>query len=155
MVQEIKRKLLSLAEFITCIIIYTYFTLPLHEWIHLSVLKMLGGNGYILSTPFGGFTVITESPKFFEFLVPFSGGIFVGLIYTVLFLWNKYSDDIEEMMALLPNITSQFTYGIFEGLFIYMPFEWFVNTGQYVVMVSYIVGLVASSCIIVVRLLYR
>jgi len=109
--------LLSIAEYVTCFIIYLFVRLPVHEWIHLTVLRLFGGDGYIVPTFWGAQTVFTRMPTHVT-IVAFAGGLGLGAIFFALAYWDWHDEDIEECAALLPHALSESFYGVFEGLFI-------------------------------------
>jgi hypothetical protein len=148
MVSQVAKSLaLSVAEYITCYFIFTIITMPLHEWIHLSVARMLGGDGYIIATPFGALTVLTKTPQHF-YLVALSGGILTALLFLLLFFWDVYDDDFEEYCSLIPLITSQLGYSIFEGIFVAsMSIDSFVAWGTAVLLTCWAIGAVVSIAI--------
>jgi len=117
MVMNIKQMILSIAEYVTYFVIFYYVRLPIHEWCHLSILRMLGGDGYIRATLWGAETVFTRMPTH-PTIVAFSGGLGLGTIFLFL-MWTDWIDgDYEEVSALLPNCLSEYSYGVFEGLLI-------------------------------------
>ena len=118
-----KRLFLSLAEYVVCFMLYTWFTVPLHEWIHLEVLKWLGGDGYIIKTWYGGAVIFTKPPSN-PTIVALAGGLGVAILYALIFYWDYYDGDWEEAGAVLPQLFSQLFYGVFEASYIYtMPFH--------------------------------
>jgi len=132
---------LRVAEYVVCFLLFTYFTTALHEWLHLSVLKWLGGDGYITKTWYGGAVVFTEMPSN-PTIVAFAGGIGIAILYTILFLWDYYDNDYEEAAALLPVIGGQLAYGLYEGFFIYtIPFSEFMKWSEVVSVTGWTVGL--------------
>jgi len=107
----------SIAEYVIYFILFYYVRMPVHEWIHLEVLRMFGGDGYIRATFWGAETVFTKMPSH-PTCVAFAGGLGLGTIFLFL-IWTDWIDgDWEEVSALLPNCLSEFSYGVFEGLFI-------------------------------------
>ena len=115
---SLKRWALSVAEYIICLLLYTYFTVPVHEFLHLIALRLLGGDGYIVQTWWGAAVTFTKQPSN-PILVALAGGIGVAALYTLIFYWNYCDGDLEEASAVLPLIGSQLAYGIFEALFTY------------------------------------
>jgi len=114
---KVKEMLLSIAEYVIYFTIFYFVRLPVHEWCHLSVLRMFGGDGYIRATLWGAETVFTRMPSH-PTAVAFAGGLGLGTIFLFL-IWTDWIDgDWEEVAALLPNCLSELSYGAFEGLFI-------------------------------------
>jgi len=150
--QVAKRIALSIAEYAACYIIFTIMTVPMHEWVHLVVARMLGGDGYIVATPFGALTVLTKIPEHF-YLVAFSGGIFTAIVYLILFIWDVHDNDVEEYCSIIPLITSQLGYGVFEGMFVAsMPMDAFISWGTVVLIVCWGIGMLASLCTLIYHL---
>ena len=116
----VKHGVLSIAEYLSCFLIYLMTTVGLHEFLHLSVLRQLGGDGYIVLHPLGGGGVVyTHFPTAAngELIVLFSGGILVFVIYTIFALWNYKDENYEELAALVPIALMQLFYGLYEGVF--------------------------------------
>lgn len=120
-----------------------------HEWIHLNVLRFFGGDGHIIMTPLGGAGVVfTRDPSNF-LLVALSGGVGVGLILLVKFIYD-FKDDPEEAAAIIPFMVSQLAYGIFEGFFIAnMPRAQFTLWSQRIWLVSLLITLPLSLIYVV------
>jgi len=117
----LNRKLLSsIGEFVCDTVIYSLLSLCWHELLHLWVLRMLGGDGYIIQVPygipFGLICVMTKLPEHGLLLVYLSGGFGCGLTWLVLAWWSWVDRDWEDYTALLVNAFPQFAYGILETL---------------------------------------
>jgi len=143
----IKKALESIAEFATCFILYYWLTVGIHEYLHLSVLRWLGGDGHIVLTYYGGamvFDKMSTVPYGF-LLTSLAGGIGVALIYGVFALWNWKDGDIEEWAALLPISAMQLGYGIYEGIFLsILPFQTFLDYAWIPTIIGF--GIVAVPC---------
>ena len=117
----IKAFLCSMVEFAIFFMIFYLVTTGIHEWFHLTTLKMLGGEGYIIKDVWGVTgTVFIKEPSN-PFLVCLAGGIGTGLLYLAIIILNWYDKihrDFEEVAALVPFCICQLVYGIFEGFFI-------------------------------------
>ena len=125
----LKGGLASIAEFVTCFIIYFGLTVAIHEFMHLGVLRLLGGDGHIILTGYGALMVIDiqSSNPYSSFLVGLAGGIGVALIYGLLALWNWNDAEFEEWAALIPISSMQLGYGIYEAVFLgILPFDTFL-----------------------------
>jgi hypothetical protein len=126
----IKSALGSIAEYGTCLILYYWLTVGIHEYLHLSVLRWLGGDGHIILTPYGGAMLIDKmsAVPYSYLLTSLAGGIGVALIYGLLALWNWKDGDIEEWAALLQISAMQLGYGIYEGIFLnILPFQTYLD----------------------------
>ena len=126
----IKNALASVAEYATCLVLYYWLTVGIHEYLHLNVLRWLGGDGHIILTYYGGAMVFDKmSPISYSFLLTsLAGGIGVAAIYGLLALWNWKDGDIEEWAALLPISAMQLGYGVYEGIFLsILPFQTFLD----------------------------
>lgn len=146
---KLKPLLMSIAEYVLYFALYMYFVIPIHEWIHLQLLKLFGGDGYIAMTWYGGGVVFTKQPTH-PTIVALSGGIGIAILYGIIAYWNYISMDWEELASLLPNIGSQLFYGIFEGTYIYvMPFQEFLKWGTLIQMIGWSIGLIASFYILI------
>ncbi len=125
----LKGGLASIAEFVTCFIIYFGMTIAIHEVMHLNVLRFLGGDGHIILTGYGALMVvdIQSSNPWSSILIGLAGGIGVALIYGVLALWNWNDAEYEEWAALIPISAMQLGYGVYEAVFLsILPFETFL-----------------------------
>jgi len=109
--------LMSMAEYVTCFMIFYLVRIGVHEWFHLETAILFGGEGYIIKTFFGALTVFTKMPRH-PTVVAFAGGLGLGAIFFALAYWDWHDWDIEECAALLPHAFSETAYGIFEGLFL-------------------------------------
>jgi hypothetical protein len=138
-----------MAEYIICLLLYTYFSTPIHEWLHLNILRWLGGEGYIVQTWWGAEVIFTKQPSN-PTLVALAGGIGVAILYFLIFYWDYYDGDLEEASAVLPLIGSQLTYGIFEALFVYrMPLGEYIFWGGLVSGIGWAIGFLVSLKFIV------
>ena len=135
-------------EFALTFLIFYWFTLAIHEWCHLSVLRYFGGDGYIIRTWFGAGIVFTSQPLYPQ-LVAFAGGIGIAIFYTFL-CFMDWDDDIESAAALIPLICSQLAYGIVEGFFIFnVSAKTFSRYASQALTVGWVVGLILSIIVIV------
>lgn len=123
-----KHKVLSsIYDFMVCFLLYNVaFPIPLHEFLHLSVLRWCGGDGVIQIFPGAVVTIPTKNPTTPHgiLLSAFSGGLGVGLIY---FLMLSREDEIEERLAILPQMFAQTSYGMFEGLYFLTGIKFFLE----------------------------
>lgn len=133
-------------NFLLCFILYFWLTVAIHEWIHLSVLRSLGGDGYIMRTWYGGATVFTATPHSWLGVsgwawTAFAGGIGVALIYSLLALENWFEASAEEFVSLMPIIGAQLFYGVYEGLFeASLPQSAYLYYANFVVFSGFIAG---------------
>ena len=133
----------SLAEYIITILIFYVFTVAIHEWIHLEAVYFFGGDGYIVKTAYGGAMKFTVMPTY-PTITAFAGGLGVAGLY-LLIMSLDWLDDIEQAAAMIPLATSQFAYGLVEGLLIFtIPFEEFFNIAQIALAIGWFVGFVIS-----------
>lgn len=100
------------------LLIYYYVSMVVHEFTHLAILKLLGGDGYI--DWMRGCVVIT-SPPLSVFAVACSGGIVLGIVLIIVtYLLLHYIDFGEEgeifVLLLIPIAVFQVLYGIYEGV---------------------------------------
>jgi len=108
-----RETLLSILEIVVCYAIYVFITVPIHEFLHMYVLKALGGDGYCRLTPFGAEVIFTKMPRM-PWLVTLSGGVLTGLIFLALAYWDYIDGDWEEYIALHMTAWPQIFYGVFE-----------------------------------------
>jgi len=145
---KVKEILLSIAEYTIYFALFMYFTTPIHEWVHLQLLRFLGGDGYIVMTWYGASVIFTRQPSH-PTIVALGGGIAAAFFYSLKAYWNYISMDWEELAALLPHIGGQLFYGIFEGLYIYtMPFSECLKWASIVQSVGFMLGLLVSLYVI-------
>lgn len=139
-----KQAILGVAEYIVDFLIFWLVALAVHEFIHLNVLRMYGGEGYTAFTITGGAVVFTKPPSNY-FMFALSGGLGIVAIYGLLAFWNWKDRDMEEFASILPFIGSQLAYGIFEGLFVFtMPRRLFNEYGGYISTAGFVFGLAIS-----------
>jgi hypothetical protein len=149
---NLKTFALTITEYIICLLLYTFFTAPLHEWLHLTTLRRLGGDGYIIQTWWGAETVFTKTPTN-PTLVALAGGIGVAILYALIFYWDYYDGDLEEASAVLPLIGSQLAYGIFEALFVYtMPLGQYIYWATIISNIGWATGFIISLNLLIQRL---
>jgi hypothetical protein len=110
-------------EIVFYAVIYTMFSVAVHEYFHYNVLRMLGGEGYAVFTWFGGAVVIEKFPPNPQAmtLVALAGGVGVGMLLIFSAIWDYISKDFEEMLAELVIGFAQLSYGLYEGLFWWLP----------------------------------
>jgi len=84
---------------------------PLHEYCHLVVLRILGGEGLIVSWALNQmqYEQYTRSQLI---LTAYSGGILSGIVWLLLSFHDR---DIENRLVSRVIAVSQIVYGIFEG----------------------------------------
>ena len=139
----------SVAEFVIIGLIFLLSSAGIHEYFHLKVLSLLGGNGYIMLLPeyMAGDVVITIAPSNYT-LFYLSGGLFTALMFSILayFTWRrKYT---EMFAALLPVIMMETFYSMFEGVFWALPIAEYMSIAYPIVIVSGLVGLAISIYIV-------
>jgi len=140
--------LMSMAEYVTCVIIFYFVRLPVHEWFHLEVARLFGGDGYIIKTFWGAATIFTKMPTHVT-IVALAGGLGLGTLFLILAYWDWHDWDIEEFSALLPHALSEVSYGTFEGLFLpvlgffgtKLTMEQFLQYASIIGVAGWIVGL--------------
>jgi len=145
---KVRQMLFSIAEYVTCFIIFYFVRLPVHEWLHLDVARLFGGDGYIIKTIWGALTVFTKMPRH-PTVVAFAGGLGLGAIFLILAYWDWHDWDFEEFAALLPHAFSEVSYGTFEGLFLpvmgffgtKLTMEQFIQYGTIIGLAGWIIGL--------------
>lgn len=136
----------SFAEYFITLLIFYLTTIPLHEWFHLEVVRFFGGNGEIIKTVYGGAMRITSSPNGWIGLTAtaFAGGIGIAGLYALIASLD-WLDDPEQFAAMIPLITSQFAYGIVEGIYLLtVPWENFVEIAQIALIIGWVVGIFIS-----------
>ena len=112
-------------------------SLGLHEWFHLTLLQIFGGQGHIIMT-FYGAAVVIDQPSTHMSLMTFAGGWGVALFFSVLAFFDWWHRDVPEWAALLPTIAGQATYGTFEGIFEgNIPQTQYVFYGQIVTIIAF------------------
>jgi len=109
--------LISILKYASYFAVYYLIRTPVHEWIHLYVGSFFGGEGYIIPALWGATTVFTRSPSNTA-VTYFSGGLGVGGVYMLLIYWRWRERNFEECAALFPHSFSEFSYGLFEGLYL-------------------------------------
>jgi len=114
---KVRKMLSSITEYVVYFMLFYYVRIPIHEWIHLDVTRIFGGNGYIEKTFWGAQMVFTKMPTH-PTVAAFAGGVGLGLIFLFLIYLDWIDWDVEEIAALLPHCLSEFSYGVFEGLLI-------------------------------------
>jgi hypothetical protein len=153
-----KNGLASIAEFVTCFVLYFWLTVAIHEFLHLSVLRWLGGDGHIILTGYGGAMVYdkTSSNPYSSLLVGLAGGVGVALIYGLLALWNWKDADFEEWAALIPISAMQLGYGIYEAVFLnVLSFETYLKYAWIPSLVGFVVVAVPAFWILVNQIYVR
>ena len=157
-----RKILLSIAEYVCCFLVYWLLRLPFHEFAHLRVARMFGGDGYIEFTLWGAATFFTKTPEH-PTIVAFAGGLGTAGFFAVLLAF-KYDDrDWEEIAAILPNLCGELFYGIFEGLLLpsigffahKISFSAFLQWGMIIGLIGWTVGLVLGWYLWLKNLLQR
>jgi len=103
-----------ISSYIAHLLMFTLLSVGMHEFYHLAVLKLLGGEGYIRLTLWGGYVTPELAPAWGMWIVLLSGGSLTALTLAILGLW--FEDEVEERAAVLPHITTQLGYGVCEAL---------------------------------------
>jgi len=145
---NVRQMLFSIAEYVTCFMVFYLVRLGVHEFFHLEVAILFGGDGYIIKTFWGASTVLTKMPTH-PTVVAFAGGLGLGTIFFILAYWDWCDWDFEECSALLPHAFSETAYGIFEGLFLpvmgfwgtKLTIEQFIQYGSIISLTGWIIGL--------------
>lgn len=134
-------------KYIATFLAFYFISTPLHEWGHLLMCSYLGGECYIeRRTTLAGtynLTVFVKDPSSM-FLFSLAGGITVAVVFSLIYLFDWYSNDVIGAMAILPSITRQLVYGITEGVCYNMKFYQFVNIGSIATTLGFMVGLSIS-----------
>lgn len=139
-----KQLIFSIVKYILTFVIFYWAMAGIHEWFHLVALRALGGDGYVVSTWFGGGVEFTKWPTNPD-LVAYVGGLGVALIYGITMIFDWLSYDTPGSAALFPIVTAQATIGILEGMFImHVPRAMYqsISTGGFVVSLG--IGFVIS-----------
>jgi len=108
-----------IVDVLTSAFVFFMLTLAWHEFCHLMVLKVLGGDGYIIYTLLGGFVIITKAPDtLLELvLVYLSGGLGCSLLYAYFyFWWLEEPTDRYVRLICLAFLISQIAYAVLEAL---------------------------------------
>ena len=135
-----KKQIVSIIEFIFIGVILLYVTSAFHEYVHLKVLHLLGGDGYIV---YPLETIITF-PSSNDMLMAFSGGLVTAGVLIVFFVLALKHDYIELASALLTHFFVQVGYGIYEGFYWQVPNPEYMIWGRLVALVSLTIGLIVS-----------
>jgi ABC-type uncharacterized transport system permease subunit len=117
------RRLEAFAELLFYTVAYLMFSVAAHEYLHYNVLRMLGGEGHAVFTWFGGMVVIEKLPPepWAMTLVALAGGVGVGMLLIAAAYWDYISRDFEEMLVELVIGFAQLSYGVYEGMFWWLP----------------------------------
>ena len=142
----LKKAAWSVIVFVWCFLLYYGLTIFIHEALHLFVLRSFGGEGYIILTSSGGLTKFTTPPApTGMFWVALSGGVGVAAIYAMFAVINYKQHSMEEFASLLPFLTGQLAYGLFEGFFVFsMPRVLFNYYGSIIANIGFIAGLIIA-----------
>lgn len=108
-------KLLRLGEVLIEALIFLVLTICLHEYSHVQVVNLLGGEAYVKYTLLSGVTVVTNIPTYphWWILTALAGGLTVVFIYYVL---DSLILEDDTSIALRLVIGHQLPYAILEGL---------------------------------------
>jgi len=118
--------------FVYCYLIFWAMTLPVHEFGHLLVLIMFGGDGYIKLLPSGAAvfpTVLPVGGYWKIIVVALMGGLSVTILYLLLAL--RPGQDIDDKFALMTNAVAQGVYGFCEML-AFAGFDWIYDYLMYI-----------------------
>lgn len=147
---------LAFTKFLVLLFAFNYFTTGIHEWIHLSVLKYFGGNGYIVRTWLGGGATVFTKNSSNPFIVALSGGVFVGLLFLAIALLDWSTFDSEGFAGVLPIALSQISYGVFEAFFMYsMPRGEYMAWAGLANAIGLFIGLPISLWVLAVSLMQK
>jgi len=117
---------MDLKTFFTNFVLRTISIIFLHEFSHLFILLLLGGQGFISINAFGLFTEATTAPSFpygME-IVAFGGGILASAFCLLLWYFEESKSD---KFIWRVNGWVQFSYGLVEGLMYNNEFLWEYN----------------------------
>jgi len=103
-----------LIKYIIHLFMFMLITAGMHEFFHLTLLKLLGGEGYIGLSFWGAYIIPERMPPRGAWIALLGGGFLTALTLTILGLW--FENEPEEKAAVLPHILTQITYGICEAL---------------------------------------
>jgi len=104
-----------LGEVLVQALIFLVMTICLHEYAHIQMLHLLGGDGYVKYTFFSGYTKVTVIPSYehWHILTALAGGGIVVLVYYTL---DGMILEADTSIALRLVIGHQLPYAIMEGL---------------------------------------
>jgi hypothetical protein len=112
----------KLGSLITMLMLLSLATAPLHEWSHVMMTRVMGGDAYVTYSPgyvaSGGFTHFITVPDHGLWWVYFAGGFGVFLGCMVLWLWARISKTMWDMNMELPALMiglMQFFYAFLEA----------------------------------------
>jgi len=151
-----KQLFISIAEYAFCLTIFLFVDTGIHEWSHLTILRLLGGDGYIIKTPFGAGVVWTQMPThpLGPLIVSFGGGIGAAIIMLIIIIWDLW-DDVEEAAAAFPIFTRNLVYGIYEGLFILnTPRDVYIQNGMVISNLAFVVGVGLGILLFVYKVIW-
>jgi len=136
----------SVAQYLSIGFILLYGALAMHEMLHLKLLGVLGGDGYIVSRGFVSETVATIMPS--NGYIVASSGIIVSLLYSLIAYICYRRNFVELYASLLPTISLQLGYGIFETIMWQTPTSEFLVYALPVGLVSVLIGFFISIYIL-------
>jgi len=132
---------MMILEYIAHLFTFIMITVGVHEYFHLAVLRLLGGDGYIRLTWWGGYVVIEVMPEHHLWLVYLSGGFLTAVIFFILGMW--FENELEERAAALPHFLSQLGYGVCEVLLLpLLGVEHFIIISGIITSALFVVGAV-------------
>ena len=124
-------------------VVFDIFGIATHEYLHYNVLRMLGGDGFVVYTWLGGRVIIEKMPTepCSITLVMLAGGLGVGALLLLLAYLSYRSRSYEEMFAELVVGFAQLTNGIYDGFFWWLPRPEYYIIGEIVGSLGALLGL--------------
>ena len=109
------RRLLRLGEVLVEALIFFVIMVSLHEYAHVQVIQLLGGEGFVKFTVLSGVTTVTRIPAFphWHILTAVTGGGTVAAIYYAL---DGLILEDDTSIALRLVTGHQLPYAVLEGL---------------------------------------
>lgn len=142
----------SLLKYFVHFFVFMMMATGIHEWFHLGVLRILGGDGHIKMTWFGGVCIVDAMPRCCMWLFYLSGGAFTALVFFLLSWFHE--TEIEERCAVLPYIINQCVYAIYECVFITrLPFGTYIKYGMLLGAMTFSIGIIIGFWILLEHIL--
>lgn len=114
------KRMLRLGEVLVEALIFLVLMICLHEYAHVQMLHLLGGDGYVKYTFLSGYTKVTVIPRYehWYILTALAGGGVVVLVYYIL---DGLILEADTSIALRLVIGHQLPYALLEGLGVTQP----------------------------------
>lgn len=114
------KRMLRLGEVLVEALIFLVLMICLHEYAHVQMLHLLGGDGYVKYTFLSGYTKVTVIPSYehWYILTALAGGGVVVLVYYIL---DGLILEADTSIALRLVIGHQLPYALLEGLGVTQP----------------------------------